>query len=66
MTAHEDFCKRCGRSYAEDDKHLDVDLDDATDYIFDRLLERGTVVDRMDIVQLIQMFVSYTDQLQEE
>lgn len=61
----DDFCRRCGRPYAEHDQHLDIDLDDATDFIFDRLIEDGVVVDRLDIVSLLQLFVEYTDVIQE-
>lgn len=62
--ANDDFCRRCGRPYETHEfTHIEVDLDDATDHIFDRLLDAGIVVDRLDIVSLLQEFTHYLDNL---
>jgi hypothetical protein len=58
----EEFCRRCGRPYNEH-HGISVDVNEATDYIFDRLLENGIIVDRLDIVELIHLFDEYVETL---
>jgi hypothetical protein len=70
MSAYHDgeFCRRCGRPYEDhesDGLYVDVDLNDATEYIFGELLDDGIVVDRLDIVSLLQLFLEYVEAMQD-
>lgn len=62
MSYHdEDFCRRCGRPYEEheSDGIIDIDCAEASEYIFDRLLEDGVVSKREDIADVLHLFLEF-------
>lgn len=60
---HEEFCRRCGRPYEETaaPNQIDIDFEDAAEYIFDQLLDEGAVMDRKDILRLLELLNEYVE-----
>lgn len=59
----DEFCKRCGRPFEEQSESLQIEIDyeDAAEYIFDQLLDDGAVMDRKDILRLLELLNEYVE-----